>query len=350
MRFDLGRRAFLSMNAANLTTLAMGAEPGKRTGVAKQKPLVVASPNGLTTVRKVMARLRSNFDPLDAILDSVAEVQADPKDDSIGYGGFPNMQGNIELDAQVMHGPTHGLGAVAALRNIKNPAALAKAVMEKSPNCLLVGDGARIFAKTMGFAETDLMTDEIRKVWETARRANGMVKGAPKPTPEEMGALNEMFTKHSWLGAISCLSLDTHGDIAGLSMNPGSIFKFPGRVGDTPIPGASLYLDNEVGACASTGFGEYNLMNCSCFLVIENLRKGMTPKDACVAACRRVAMVTKRNPRFRNDDGKLTGSVTFYCLSKSGKFGGAKIGGPTQMAVHDGESARIVEVAGVTIR
>lgn len=348
MKNRMGRRTFLSTNAAGIASVAMAAEPAKPAGT--KKPLVVASPNGLTTVRKVMARLRRGADPLDAILESVAEVQADPKDDSIGYGGFPNMQGDIELDAQVMHGPTHGLGAVAALRNIKNPAAVAKAVMEKSPNCLLVGDGAFRFAKAMGFAETDLLTDETRKLWETARRASGMEKGAPKPTKEEMGKLNDLLARRSWLGSMMCLSLDTRGDLAGLSMSSGSFFKIPGRVGDSPIPGASLYVDNEVGACAASGNGELNLMNCSCYLIIENMRKGMSPKDACVAACRRVAQVCKRNPRFRDASGKLNGTVAFYCLSKSGKFGGAKLGEATGMAVHDGETARIVEIAGVTVR
>ena len=125
---------------------------------------------------------------------------------------------------------------------------------------------------------------------------------------------------------MSCsLALNTHGDIAGVSMNPGLSFKLPGRVGDTPIPGAGLYLDNEVGACCSTGTGELNLMNCSSYLVIEGLRRGLSPKDACLAACRRVAQVSSRNANFRSKDGSFNGYVSFYCLTKSGKFGGASI-------------------------
>jgi len=158
------------------------------------------------------------------------------------------------------------------------------------------------------------------------------------------------MSKSDWLGAMSCLSLDTHANIAGVSSNPGGSFKHPGRVGDTPIPGAGLYLDNDIGACCSTGTGELNLMNCSCYLVIENLRRGMTPKDACLAACRRVVQVSRRNPRFLTKDGGLAGGVSFYCITKAGKFGGATTGRGQRMAVHDGESARMVDLAVLPIR
>lgn len=348
MNPSLKRRTFLSASAASMATLAIGAAPAKPPG--KKRPLVVATENGLTTVKNVMERIKAGADPLDAIIAGVDEVQADPNDPSIGYGGFPNIEGVVELDALVMHGPTQGVGAVAALRNIKNPADVARAVMLRSGNCLLVGDGALKFAKSLGFPETDLMTPEMRKYWEIAKRAYGFDKNAPKPTEQEMAALREAIATRSWLGAMNCLSLDTHADIAGLSMNPGGLFKLPGRVGDTPIPGAGLYLDNEVGACGSTGYGEFNLMNCSCYLIIESLRKGMHPKDACLTACRRVAQVTKRNPRFRDRDGKLNGSLTFHCLTRAGRFGGASLGGPARMAIHDGESARMVDLAVMPIK
>jgi N4-(beta-N-acetylglucosaminyl)-L-asparaginase len=326
-----------------MATLAIGAAPLQPIG--RKRPLAVATENGLSTVKKVMERLRAGADPLDAAIEGIAEVEADPKDPSIGYGGLPNMAGRVELDALVMHGPTHGVGAVAALQDCLHPASVARAVMQKSPYCLISGGGATTFARSQGFPEFDLLTPETRRLWEIWKKAVRIDKRAPAATPDELKALEAGMVKFDWRGAMSCLTLDSHSNIAGVSSNPGRQFKYPGRVGDTPIPGAGLFLDNDIGACCSTGTGELNLMNCSCHLVIENLRRGMTPKDACLAACRRVVQTSKRNPRFRAQDGRLAGAVAFYCLTKAGKFGGAAIGNAQRMAVHDGESARLIDLA-----
>lgn len=339
----LNRRAILSTSAASLATLAIGAAPKRLPG--KQRPLVVATENGMSTVKQVMDRLKEGADPLDAAIEGIAKIEADPKDPSIGYGGVPNAAGRVELDALVMHGPTHGVGAVAALQNCMHPAAVARAVMQRTPYCLLSGDGATAFARSQGFPEFDLLTPETKKLWELWKKAAGVEKGSPPATRDEIKALETGLAKFDWLGAMSCLTLDTHADLAGVSSNPGRAFKYPGRVGDTPIPGAGLYLDNEVGACCSTGTGELNLMNCSCFHVIENLRRGMTPKDACTAVCRRVVQTSKRNPRFRGERGGIAGGVAFYCIAKTGKFGGATTGHEQKMAVHDGETARLVDLA-----
>lgn len=343
MEHRSGRRSFLSLSAASLATIAIGASTPKPVG--KKRPLVVSTPNGLSTVKKIMVKLRAGADPLDAAIDGIAEIEADPKDPSIGYGGLPNALGIVEMDSVVMHGPTHGVGGVAALSDFMHPASVARAVMQKTPYCLLVDNGARLFAKRQGFPTVDLLSPEARKLWEIWKKAVKFDKDSPAATPEELKTLDEGMSKLSWQGAMNCLVLDTHADIAGVSTNPGRAFKIPGRVGDTPIAGAGLYLDNEVGACGSTGTGELNLMNCSCFFVIENLRRGMHPKDACLAACRRVVQTSRRNPRFRDKNGQLTASVTFHCLTKSGKFGGASIGREMNMAVHDGESARLVDLA-----
>jgi len=305
MRFGLKRRAFLSASAVGTATLAMGAEPSKAAG--KKKPLVIATPNGLTTVRKVMSRLRMGSDPLDAIIESVAEVQADPNDPSIGCGGVPNIEGVVELDALVMHGSTQGVGAVAALRNIKNPADVARAVMLRTGNCLLVGDGALKFAKSLGFPETDLMTPEMRKFWEIAKRAYGLDKNAPKPTEQEMAALREAIATRSWLGAMNCLSLDTHADIAGLSMNPGGLFKLPGRVGDTPLIGCGVYADNEAGAVSMTGLGESIIRVAVAKEITDGLAAGLSPA---VAAARVLRKVVQR----------IHGAAGVLVLSPDGRF------------------------------
>jgi N4-(beta-N-acetylglucosaminyl)-L-asparaginase len=342
MKTQPSRRTFLSAGAASLATLAIGAEPVKKPG--GKRPVVVATPNGVSTVKRAMERLRAGADPLDAAIEAVAAVEADPNDHSIGRGGFPNAEGVVELDAMVMHGKYHASGAVAALRNIIHPAAVARAVMQKTRNCLLVGDGALKFAKDQGFPETDLLTKDMKKVYETWKKAVELERDG-KPVPkQDMEWIGKTLGEQSWLGAMYCLTLDSHGDLAGLATSPGGALKIPGRVGDTPIIGAGLYVDNEVGACTTTGYGEFTLLNCSCYQVVENLRNGMLPEAACLDACKRIVKRTSRNPHFRDEDGKLIGSVTFYCLTKNGEFGGATLGQSQSMIVHDGKRARTVKL------
>src|ERR1700752_442372 len=164
MKPKLNRRHFMGTTAAaSLSTLAIGAVPVKPTGL--KKPIIVSSGNGLRAVEKAMELVRKGHDPLDAAIEGVAIVEADPKDHSIGYGGLPNEDGVVELDSAVMHGPTHGGGSVAAIRNIMPPAAVARLVMQRTKHCLLVGDGALRFARAHGFLEINLLTDDSRQIW-----------------------------------------------------------------------------------------------------------------------------------------------------------------------------------------
>jgi N4-(beta-N-acetylglucosaminyl)-L-asparaginase len=337
------RRTFLSAGAAGVATLALGAAPEKQAGT--KKPVVVAPQHGITTVKKVMERLKAGADPLDAAIEGVGEVEADPNDHRIGRGAIPNAAGAVEMDAVVMHGPTHASGAVAALQNVLHPAAVARVLMQKTANCLIVGTGALAWAKANGFPETDLLTDETRRLYATWKKATEAKRRGETVPEEDARLIGELLGKLSWTGSMSCLALDTHGDLAGLSTSPGSPFKLPGRVGDSPVLGAGLYVDNEVGACCSTGTGELNLLTCGSFQVVEGLRKGMSPRSACLEACKRVAQACARNPRYRGPDGRLAAGVTFYCLAKDGRVGGAGMGRPAQMAVHDGEAARYANLA-----
>ena len=160
----MSRRRFVtSTAAASLSTLAIGAAPVKAAG--GKKPIIVASGNGLRAVEKAMELVKSGHDPLDAAIEGVAIVEADPKDHSVGYGGLPNEDGVVELDAAVMHGPTHGGGSVASIRNIMHPAAVARLVMQRTRHCLLVGEGALRFARAHGFPEINLLTEESRQIW-----------------------------------------------------------------------------------------------------------------------------------------------------------------------------------------
>ncbi len=160
----MSRRSFMASTAtASLATLAIGAGPVKQVG--SKRPIAIASGNGLRTVEKAMELVRKGHDPLDAAIEGVAIVEADPKDHSVGLGGLPNEDGVVELDAAVMHGPTHGGGSVASIRNIVHPAAVARLVMQRSRHCLLVGRGALRFARAHGFPEVNLLTDEARQIW-----------------------------------------------------------------------------------------------------------------------------------------------------------------------------------------
>jgi N4-(beta-N-acetylglucosaminyl)-L-asparaginase len=347
MQASLNRRHFMSSTAftsLSLSTLSMGAADPKPTGA--RRPVVIASSN-LKTVEIAMEMIKQGADPLDAAIAGVAIVEADPNDHSVGLGGTPNEDGVVELDACVMHGATHGGAGVAALRNIVHPAAVARTIMKKTRHVLMVGDNALKFAKEQGFPETDLGTDVTRKAWlawkENRLRGDSRI---PIPLAQLEPGVRDLVEKPVH-GTIHCSALDTHVDMGGVTTTSGLGYKVPGRVGDSPILGAGLYLDNTVGSCGSVGLGEVNLLNCASYLVVENLRRGMKPKDALVATCKRVVETTTRDPRFRDDRGKPTFNVVFYCLTKDGKFAAAHIHGPASLAVHDGEQAKMVDSAGL---
>ncbi|MFO0954819.1 MAG: N(4)-(beta-N-acetylglucosaminyl)-L-asparaginase [Isosphaeraceae bacterium] len=341
----LNRRTFLSAGAASVATLAVGAAPPRPAG--KGKPVVVSSANGLPAVEKAMELIRQGMDPLDAAIAGVGIVEADPKDNSVGYGGLPNEEGVVELDAAVMHGPTHGAGSVASLRNIIHPAAVARLVMKRTKHCLLVGPGALKFARAHGFPETELLTEDSRKIWLRWRETHSANDDwIPAPENEvEPEVLEALKTRVH--GTIHCSALDTHGDLGCVTTTSGLSWKIPGRVGDSPIFGAGLFLDNAVGSAGSTGVGEINLMNCSSFLIVENIRRGMHVQDAIVAALKQIITNAVRNPRFRDENGKPNFDLKFYGLSKSGEFAGGSVRPGAKMAVHVGESARLVDCATV---
>ncbi len=270
---NVNRREFLSAaGAAGLAATALGASPPKPVGA--RRPVVVASGNGLRAVEKAMELIQAGADPLDAAIEGVAIVEADPTDHSVGFGGIPNEEGVVELDAAVMHGPSHGGGAVAALRNIMHPAAVARAVMKRTDHCLLVGEGALKFAHAHGFPEVNLLTDEARAIWLHWKETNGKESDWIAPPDSELDPAVRRFFGIREPGTIHCSALDTHGDLGCVTTTSGLYYKIPGRVGDSPILGAGLFLDNEVGSAGSTGRGEANLLNLSSHAIVEGLRRG----------------------------------------------------------------------------
>ena len=302
MRSTLNRRHFLGTTAftsLSLGSLAIGAAEPKPTG--PKRPIVISS-GGLKTVEIAMEMVKKGADPLDAAIAGVAIVEADPNDHSVGLGGTPNEDGVVELDAAVMHGPTHGGAGVAALRNILHPAAVARTIMKKTRHVLIVGDNALKFAKEQGFPEIDLTTEETRKAWLAWKESRLRDNRFAVPLAQLDPVVRELAEKPVH-GTIHCSALDTHGDMGCVTTTSGLGYKVPGRVGDSPILGAGIYLDNTVGSCGSVGLGEVNLLNCASYLVVENLRRGMKP-DALVATCKRVVETTTRDPRFRDDRGR----------------------------------------------
>jgi len=345
-----GRRTFLKQAAAvgagafvssTLPLRAMGQSPAQTVST----PLVLSSANGMQAVARAMELIQDDSDALDAVIAGVNIVENDPNDTSVGYGGLPNEEGVVELDAAVMHGPTHRAGAVASLRNIKNPSKVARLVMERTDHVLLVGEGALRFARAHGFKEEDLLTDASRAEWLKWKENRSTTDDwLPPHTKDDrdIGGLFEPFFRNT--GTIHCSAIDRKGNISCVTTTSGLAYKIPGRVGDSPIIGAGLYLDNEVGAAGSTGRGEANLVSCNSVMIVEYMRQGKTPEQACLDACKRILNHTKMR-RLKRDDGRPNFNVRFYALNKKGECGSASIFAGGEFVVHDGTRARKVPSA-----
>ncbi len=322
------------------------------------RPLIISAANGLQHLNDGMDILKSGGDTLDAVLAVVTKVEDDPNDDSVGYGGLPNEEGIVELDASVMHGPTRRAGAVGSIQKIKNPSLVAKNVMEKTNHVFIVGNGAEKFAVDQGFKTMDLLTDRSRTAW-LAWKASSSVNWRPGldspewkeklaqllDTPEKLAWREhiEDVVMHPPTGTINCLAVDAKGDISGTTTTSGLAWKIPGRVGDSPIIGAGLYVDNDIGAGGSTGRGEENIKISGGHTIVEMMRKGMSPTDACLEALHRVARSYKAYPERLKEF-----HIEFYALNKDGQYGAASLWGQrrsghrVQFAVHDGANAHLV--------
>ncbi len=310
------------------------------------KSVVIASANGQGACARAMEILQAGGDPVDAAVEGVSLVENDPNDHSVGYGGLPNENGVVELDACVMHGPTHKGGGVAALQRVKNASQVARLVMRRTDHVLLVGDGALQFARAHGFKEEELLTDKARQIWLKWKESHSGKDDwihieADVEARRRMERDGIEFTH----GTISCMALTAGGDLGGCTTTSGLSYKIPGRVGDSPILGAGLFVDNEVGACGSTGRGEANLINCSSFLVVELMRNGQSPSDACLTALKRVADRTES--RLRDEHSYPNYQLKLYAVRKDGVVGGAVMRGKGRMAVHDEGGFRLDELRGV---
>jgi len=350
MTSSLKRRDFLKTTAAAGLGTALGsALPSISFSSARvqqaAKPVVISSGNGLKATALAMEMILKGSDALDAVIAGVNLVEDDPNDNSVGYGGLPNEQGVVELDSSVMHGPTGRGAGVACLRNIKNPSLVARRIMDRTDHVLMVGEGALQFARAHGFMEENLLTDASREIWlrwkENLSKSDDWLSPHTIETLDVGEGVKSALRNH---GTINCNALDKSGNISGVTTTSGLAFKIPGRVGDSPILGAGLYVDNEVGAAGSTGRGEANLLSCASVMIVEYMRDGKSPEEACLLACKRIAHQTKMK-RLLDKDGRPNFSVSFYAINTKGQYGGAAIWSGMRFAVNTGEKESRLEDA-----
>jgi len=377
------RRDFVktaSLAAAAPLSLAQAPAPQQAPAVMRTvRPVVISDYSGWefknggaeNAVQRAFRLITEGQDVLDALIAGVNIPELDPLETGIGYGALPNANGVIELDASCMHGPKKRAGAVACLEGVRTPSLVAKAVMEYTDHHLLVGAGAQQFARNMGFTvEDDLNTETSRRLWREWKRRvdpehwldpNGNER-KPKPRHEKdpgdeaawqaraMAAGRSMvrdglIPEGSFWGTINCDGLGPNGDLCGVTTTSGLAWKIPGRTGDSPILGAGLYVDNEVGAAGSTGRGEANLYNLSSFLIVESMRRGMSPKDAGMEALKRIKANTIES-RLLNSKGNPNFNIRFFALNKQGQYAGVAMyrAGETKFAVCTENGAQALEL------
>jgi N4-(beta-N-acetylglucosaminyl)-L-asparaginase len=344
MKKNMSRRDFVISSAA--AGLAAGApvSTSARTGPQKisnkVRPVVAASSNGFTMknggkkncVETAFERIVNGDDVLDALIAGVNIVELDPEDASVGYGGRPNAEGIVQLDSCCMHGPKKQAGGVAALEGVRTPSLVAKAVMDHTDHHLLVGEGAQKFARNMGFRiEDDLNTEKSRRQWlEWKRRIDPdhYLDPASRLKAGRTAALDMvregLISENDYYGTINCNGINPNGEVCGVTTTSGLSWKIPGRVGDSPILGAGLYVDGSVGAAGSTGRGEANLYGLCSFLIVEEMRRGQHPKDAGMEALRRIRDNTIE-PRLLNERGTPNFNVNFYIIDRMGRYAGVAI-------------------------
>ncbi len=341
MKKKISRRDFVVSSAAvgiaataPLAARAQAPAVKTKTGV---KPVVVASRNGITIknggeqgcVETAFELMANGNDVLESLIAGVNIVELDPEDSSVGYGGLPNADGVVQLDSCCMHGPRKQAGGVAALEGVRNPSLVAKAVMDHTDHHLLVGRGAQNFARNMGFEiEDDLNTERSRELWLNWKRRIDPRHYLDPDKRFEAGAqaglemIGEgLINEDDYYGTINCNGVNWRGEVCGVTTTSGLAWKIPGRVGDSPILGAGLYVDGGVGAAGSTGRGEANLYGLLSFLIVEEMRRGQHPKDAGLEALRRIKDNTVEH-RLLNGRGLPNFNVKFYIINSAGDYAG----------------------------
>ena len=391
------RRDFLSGLAVTSATLAAGQAAKGDAPQSKEsqqnlkvpriypaKNIMISAANGITSrgnhLEAGYQKLKAGADTLEAAITTVSGPENDPEDDSVGLGGLPNEDCVVELDACCMHGPSRRAGSVGGVRDIKNVANLARAVMEHTGHVMLVGEGATKFGLLMGFPKDNLLTEHSRKIWQLWREyhsdrdwwgpglsdpnfklpANldvGALEEGPQPIrrlyalaaeigiPEELRLDAIRKVLYPPTGTINCSALNEKGEMSSVTTTSGLAWKLAGRCGDSPIIGAGCYCDQDVGAAGATGSGEENIKVAGAHTIVENMRRGLSPEEAGMDTLKRIA----RN--HNNDMSKLQYiSMHFYILRKDGAYSGVSMWSgsaehPARFAIADGNGAARHEVA-----
>lgn len=337
---NLSRRQFVQAGAAGAAALGAAASGAPAIQTSGPKPVVIASGNGNryknggdeVVVERAFRMMTEGKDILESLIEGVKITELDPEDASVGFGGRPNADGVVQLDSCCMHGPNRRAGAVAGIEGVRTPASVAYQVLQVTDHHLLVGKGAQHFARNMGFkVEDDLNTPRSREMWlEWKRRIDPGHYLDPKKRAAAGHAAglsmvrDGLMDEEEYYGTINCDGLNANGDLAGVTTTSGLAWKIPGRVGDSPILGAGLYVDNAVGAAGSTGRGEANLYGLCSFLIVEEMRRGAHPKDAAMTALARVKENTVEK-RLLNSRGLPAFGLSFYVVNKAGVHAGVSM-------------------------
>lgn len=340
----LDRRTFLATGAAvagmGITRRGATAFPQAD---AVSLPVIISSAGRTGPVERAMEELARGARPVDAVVAGVTLYEDDPSVTSVGYGGLPNEDGVVQLDASVMDGPSHKAGAVAAIENIRNPAKVALEVMRRTDHVLLVGDGARRFAVAHGFEEQDMLTPKAREAWlrwkrnlnpKDDRLDDDQIVAPPVDAP--VGAAEIPHTH----GTIHCAAVDQGGNVGACTTTSGLSYKIPGRVGDSPIIGAGMFVDNEIGAAGATGRGEALLQSCGSFQIVEHMGRGDDPTEACLKVLRWISAHTLRPMLLRPERLEPNFGATLYAVRKDGAYGSASMRRGPHFTVHDRAGAR----------
>ena len=322
------RRNFIKTAAIGSVAIALNSFKSKDekeiviTDKKVNKPIVISTWNfGVQANGAAWEVLRNNGRALDAVEAGVKIPEGDPKERSVGYGGRPDRDGKVTLDACIMD-EFSNIGSVACLQHIKHPISVARLVMEKTPHVMLVGDGALQFALSQGFKKENLLVEESEKEWKEWLKTSQY-----KPIAN--------IENHDTIGMIA---LDAHGNLSGACTTSGMAFKMHGRVGDSPIIGAGLYVDNEIGAATATGHGEEVIRITGCHLVVELMRQGKSPQKACEEAVARIVKLTKNRGKELKDI-----QVGFIALNKKGEYGSYCIQGGFNYAVQDETGSKLID-------
>ncbi len=313
------RRDFLKTGAIGITvpSVIFG---DSNINTNKNNPIILSTWNhGLPANDAAWKVLENDGSAMDAAEAGARVAEADPTITSVGFGGLPDEQGNVTLDACVMDSSGNA-GSVAFLQNIKHPVSVARKVMEDTKHVMLVGEGARLFAVSQGFEEMDLLTVESRQAWE------------------EWDKNRREMTPHETHDTISVLVQDKNGDLAGACTTSGWAYKLHGRVGDSPIIGAGLFVDNEIGCAAATGLGEEVIKTTGSFLVVELMRQGYDPTVACEEALNRVIKAHNGKPDFQ---------IGYIALRKDGEIGSACLKWSFEYALARGGVNKLHKIKGM---